>query len=236
MNLVSVHGRTVIRASLMLLVGAVLFSGCYVVRNDKIATEKKSELEQYFEGQGGDFDEDAFVEEQWESRIVPFVEENGAPIGEVLSAMREDPRAAMEEYGFREVEDPKNPFALIIQGEGVVTSVSTESRAGTAEIDLLPTDGEVEVIIQIGPVYRGSAVRDAITFLTYGDFTNQMEWASVGQALNERAGALIFDDLERSELAGKTISFAGAFSFYQGDTLDDETPVVMPVLLDVQQE
>jgi predicted lipoprotein len=142
----------------------------------------------------------------------------------------------MEEYGFREVEDPKNPFALMVQGEGLVTSVSTESRAGTAEIDIAPTDGEVEVIMQIGPVYRGSAVRDAITFLTYGDFTNQMEWASVGQALNERAGALIFDDLERSELAGKTISFAGAFSFYQDDTLDDETPVVMPVLLDVQQE
>ena len=220
---------------LSLLFVTVFSSGCYVVQNDKVATEQQTGLEAYFEGQGGGFDEDAFIEDQWESEIVPFVRENAAPLQEVLSALQEDPRGALEEYGFREVEDPKNPFAVMAEGEGVVTSVNTESRAGTVEVDLLPADGEVEVILQIGPVYKGTAVRDAITFLTYGDFTNQMEWASISSAINERAGSQIFADLERQGLQGATISFAGAFSFYGSDTLEEKTPLIMPVILNVEE-
>ena len=216
-----------------LCLATVFLSSCYVVYEDKVAGEKKTGLEAYFEGQSG-FNEEKFVEEQWQSRVIPYVEENAGPIDEVFTALHQDARAAMDEYGYREVADAKNPFAFLVEGTGVVSSADTESRAGKVYVDLAPTDGEVELIVQVGPVYQGTAVRDAIEFLKYEDFTNQMEWASVGEAINARAGELIFDDIDRTELEGKTIHFTGAFSLYQDERLHEVTPVLMPVTMTVK--
>ena len=223
----------VLRSTLLCCLVALFLSSCYVVYEDKVAGEEKTGLEAYFQGQSG-FNEEKFVNEQWESQVLPYVQENADSLQEVLQALREDPRGAMEEYGYREVADPKNPFAFLVEGSGVVVSTNTESRAGRAEIDLQPTDGNVELLMQLGPVYQGSSVRDAIEFLKYEDFTNQMEWASVGEALNTKAGQEIFDDISRENLEGRTVGFSGAFSLYQDETLEDVTPVLMPVTLSLQ--
>lgn len=221
-----------IRAVLATL-SIALLSGCYVVHEDEIAEirQQSTAVESYRTEEG--FNEQAFVDDQWQSEIVPYVDEDASPLVDVLSALREDPQQAMEQYGYREVADPKNPFSFIVEGTGQVVSVSTDSRAGTAQVDLAPTDGSVDIILQLGPVYQGSALRDGIEFLRFGDFRNQIEWAAISTALKEHAGQQIFSDMERSDLAGETISFAGAFSLYQDESLSEVTPRIMPTRISI---
>ena len=40
--------------------------------------------------------------------------------------------------------------------------------------------------VQIGPVIRGTALRDAVSFIRFNDFANQFEFAAVSNALHER--------------------------------------------------
>ena len=76
---------------------------------------------------------------------------------------------------------------LFVKGRAVVTSVDTRSRVGLALLDLTPADGRADGALQIGPVLRGTALRDALEFVKFGDFVNQIAFAEVATALNERA-------------------------------------------------
>src|SRR5262249_54046477 len=64
-------------------------------------------------------------------------------------------------------------------------------------------------IIQAGPVIRGTVLRDALPFLQFSQFTNQLEYARVAAALNERAIKVASDAQVQP---GETIRYAGAVS------------------------
>ena len=57
---------------------------------------------------------------------------------------------------------------------------------------------------------RGTALRDALGFIRFTDFTNQIEFAAVANALNDRVAAAVLAPLDFETLAGRTISFIGA--------------------------
>jgi predicted lipoprotein len=50
----------------------------------------------------------------------------------------------------------------------------------------LNVNGEV-VILQLGPIIQGNAVRDAAGFIHFDDFKNQVQFARIARALNVRA-------------------------------------------------
>jgi predicted lipoprotein len=65
--------------------------------------------------------------------------------------------------------------------------------------------------IATGPVIAGTALRDAVG-IQFGDFTNQIDYAKVANAINDRVKTDVIAKAGVNGLTGKKITFAGAFS------------------------
>ncbi len=76
--------------------------------------------------------------------------------------------------------------AVFVKGTATVAEIDRKSRIGLARLRLpWAKDGQAAAI-QIGPVLRGTALRDALEFVRFTDFVNQLEFAGVANALNDR--------------------------------------------------
>ena len=95
----------------------------------------------------------------------------------------------------------------LVKGRGRVQSVNTESRSGSLTLEL--ADGS-QVRLLIGPVILGTALRDAMAFIEFSQFTNQLDYAAVANALNDRVVKDVVAPIDLSALEGRTLSFHGA--------------------------
>ena len=149
-----------------------------------------------------------FAEKVWDSKVLPIIQEKAQDIVTIVSEIRADPAAAGEKYGRRE---STNPYSYMVKGSGKVLEVHTESQAGTLVLEL-PGLNE-KIALQIGPVVRGTALRDATGAAPFDQFTNQLDYADVSKEMNRRAVKAAFANVAPSSLADKTITFFGAFTF-----------------------
>lgn len=136
--------------------------------------------------QSGPFNAERYVDSIWSSKVLP---------------------AAAQAADLA----PTAPTApTLVKGEGKVLRVDTTSRSGLIFLDLAPYDGRADAQLQIGPVIRGTALRDALPFIQFSQFTNQLEFARVGNALNDRVVRTVLAGLSTEGLAGRVVSFTGA--------------------------
>ena len=161
------------------------------------------------------FSAKAYVESIWTSQVLPTVQDTSADLPAVLAALKANPDSAKQKYGHREGQRPYN---FLVKGEAKVLAVDTASRSGTLKIDLAPGDGQPDAAIQIGPVIKGTALRDALPFIQFNQFTNQLEYADVSNQLNDHVIKDVAGKLDPASLQGKTIEFDGAFTL--GPTSD----------------
>ena len=153
------------------------------------------------------FNAEAYASELWTGQALPHFAEAAKPVVEVLPAIAADFAKAGAEFGYRAGEG--SPWSFVVSGTGVVAAKNTESRAGTLEVAV---EGLSEpVVLQIGPVIRGNAVRDALPFVSFKDFTNQIEYANAGKALTAIA-VEGFSPGVAAIAVGDTVSFTGALS------------------------
>lgn len=77
-----------------------------------------------------------------------------------------------------------------VDGKSVYTrfsgKVSAVDADGLERRLTLSVNGE-PVSVQLGPIIKGNAVRDAAGFLRFEDFKNQVQFAQVAKALNKQA-------------------------------------------------
>jgi predicted lipoprotein len=148
-----------------------------------------------------------FVDGFW-SKLVPLFEEKAQDIAKVLPEIRADSNAAGEKYGRREAT---NPYNYMVKGTGKVTEINTTSAAGTAIVEIPGLDEKVA--LQIGPVVRGTALRDATGLVSFNEFSNQLDYADVSKEMNARALKTAFAAVPAASLPGKSVTFYGAFTF-----------------------
>lgn len=173
------------------------------------------------------FDAASYVEQIWDSQVLPHFASTARPVGEVLPAIAADFSTAGEQFGYRPGEG--SPWSFVVTGEGKVSAKNTESRAGTLDVTV---EGMAEpVVLQIGPVIRGNAVRDALPFVSFKDFTNQIEFANAGKALTARALSGFGPGVEAIKV-GDDISFAGAISMSSASDAVVVTPVELVIVND----
>jgi predicted lipoprotein len=84
------------------------------------------------------------------------------------------------------------------------------------------------VAIATGPVIAGTAIRDAVGFISFGDFTNQIEYANVANEINARVKTDVIAKADVKGATGKKVTFAGAFSNLPGGSI-----LVVPTELEV---
>lgn len=204
--------------AIMLALSAVFLmpAGCTVVYDDDDTQAKgkgEGELEIYFVD--GKFDPDGYVDKIWEKKVLPYMDKEADDLNAVLKALKADPEKGGDRYGHREKAEG-SPWNFIVSGKGKVVEVNTRSRASTLGVDLEPYDGQADVLVQIGPVIKGTGVRDSLDFIAFDDFVNQLEFARLSNAMNKRINDTVLAPLDRENLMDKSIAFTGVFTLNKG--------------------
>jgi len=206
-----------------------LVGACTVVKieendsegGDQYSTWKKT---------GTGFQASEYVAAVWDERILPVYEEQAVDYTTVLSSLRDDRQSASERYGLaRETGEPF--FVFKVRGTCRVVEYDDSSRNGVIRVDVEPTDGEVDAMLQVGPVIRGTAIRDSMEFIRFTDVGNQLQFAALANELNARMRKDSVEPLDLPSIVGKRISFLGAFRLQEADEVEDI--VVTPVKIDL---
>jgi predicted lipoprotein len=176
---------------------------------------------------GGAFDPDKMVASIWSTKVVPYFEKKAGPLKEVRELAAKSPDEAGAKSGYR-AKSEDTPWTLLVRFDGVIVAADTESRASTIGVDATG-QGKADAIVQIGPAMRGTAIRDALDFVSFGDFTNQIDFARYGKAFNTYVNQTTLEKLPRDSLVARKVSVLGAYPFVSAD----ETPVVTPVEISI---
>lgn len=210
-------GRNGARLSRRLVIAgllAVAMAGCKIL---PIQSETEAAAHKF---NGADY-----VTKLWDTEVIPVVRDKAFPIETVIAAVEGGLDKAGPQFGHRPAEEG-SPWSFVVKGTAVIKEKNTASRAGTVLIDVTTPSGPVPVTIQIGPVIKGNSLRDAMPFINFQNFTNQLEFAEVGRAFNGR----VVDELKAvaDKLApGQTISYSGTFSLNSATDKILLTPVLI---------
>jgi predicted lipoprotein len=191
--------------------------GCKIVSNKDLAADT---------GSAQSFDAKTYVEKIWDAKVVPAFAQ-AIDLTELLPEIAKDPDAAGKAHGHN--GGAGNPWSYAVKGKGTVTSVDTTSRRGLVTLDLAGATPPVKVVLQVGPVVFGSALRDSLPFIQFGDFVNQIQFAQVSRALNDDAVAALRKALDPNALAGKTVEFAGGATITSASGPITVTPVTVQI-------
>jgi predicted lipoprotein len=167
------------------------------------------------------FDARTYVDSVW----LRVLAEAAAAV-DLATALRRGAAASSPERG------PRVRTPVFVAGSGVVSGVDLGSRVGLLRLRIEEVPS-VEVALQVGPVLRGTALRDALDFVSFTDFANQSEFAAVANALNDRVLRSVLGAIDPESLSGKRVSFSGAALL--GGSPDAPLEVV-PVTLEIGEE
>jgi predicted lipoprotein len=135
-------------------------------------------------------------------KVAAEIDKRAVPIDELAPALQQDAEAAGKRYGVRQ---GSGAYSFAVSGSGV---------AGKAEGSLLPVKvkgvKDAKVNLQIGPAVNGTSLRDAVGFINFNQFVNQVDYADAGTALNTVVKAKVLKGL--GDLEGKNVEFTGAFT------------------------
>jgi len=182
-------------------------------------------LQAVMEG-GTAFDKVKFVNDIWQSKVIPTVEEKSIGINTLLASIQKDPDEAAKRYG-NNVGGADN---FLVQFAGKVVDVDTTSLTGTVSVDVDAAEKGFTVKIQIGPIILGTALRDAVKFISFEQFTNQMQFGGVSDEMNSRAQNGI-SKIDFKTLLGKRVSVKGAFTY---DSTTPKDILVTPAIVKVE--
>lgn len=167
-----------------------------------------------------------YVDSIWTTQLLPTVQKSAIEVASLLAQLKTNRQATIERYG--NVASLGGAPAFLVKGGGRVVSVDTESLIATAGI-ALGSRAKPDVFIQIGPIVSGTDVRDALTFIDFNQFVNQVQYEEIAVEINSRIRDTVLAKLDPVALEGKSVGFTGALTHTDGAKV-----VVMPVTLEVK--
>jgi predicted lipoprotein len=178
--------------------GCARVPGVYVYENAETASRSNAK-----------FDAVAYVGDIWSSRVVPTVRDKAVDAPTLLAALKSDPAGTGPKYGRQAASG--GPYSYLIKGTGTVTKVS-DAPTGPVSVEVTGPEAKYEITIATGPVIAGTALRDAVGFIDFSQFTNQLDYADVATQLNEKVKSEVVSKVDKASLTGKQVVFAGAFT------------------------
>lgn len=198
---------------------AVLLASCRLVPTAEVKAMGDTSL---MNGEAS-FNPDKMVASIWAAKVIPYFESKAGPFAAVRDLAAKAPDEAGAKYGYRAKAD-STPWTLMVKIEGVIVVADTESRAATIGVDV-SGQGKPDATVQIGPAIFGTSIRDALSFVSFNDFTNQIDFARYGGAFNAYVDHNTLDKLPRKDLVGRKVTLIGAYALGS----PTETPRVTPV-------
>lgn len=161
----------------------------------------------------------ANVTATYQQKIVPQIASEAKPLGELITSLAaaKDFDSACKQFGYRSQDE--NPCVFSVKIQGTVTEVNTTSRSG--KMTIKDISGQ-QVIVQIGPIIRGTALRDAYKGASYQDFNDQVLFGDYGRAINNLAS----EEVKKLQpKVGESVEVDGVFSSWDvPQTPPDVTP------------
>lgn len=139
----------------------------------------------------------------------------------LATAIAKDQAGAVKTYGVAATTGPE----LSVKFTGVVGA----GQFGTYHVAVAGVPDTLTIRVQTGPAINGTDLRDAAGTITFGQFTNQIEYQNAASALNNVMKQQVLAKIDTSKLSGKTISVVGAFNL-----INPNNWLVTPVSLSVQ--
>lgn len=139
-------------------------------------------------------------------KAVAALEKNAQPLPALAAALKDNADAAGAKFGHRA---GNGPYSFAVSGEGI----ARKPKGGVMPVKVKGVPKGTSVSIQTGPAIPGTAIRDAVGFISFGQFLNQVEFADAATALNNQVKAQVLKELDASSLQGKRIRFLGAFTY-----------------------
>jgi predicted lipoprotein len=161
----------------------------------------------------GPFNATQYVDGIWSSKVLPTVDQKAVEAATLLPAIKADKAAAATKYGVAATATGGSP-TFLIKGSGKVTKVDAANPNGPVTVSVAGQD----VTIVTGPVIIGTALRDAAG-IKFSDFTNQIDYQSVGTQLNNRVKKDVVAPVKATISAGKTLTFDGVFTLLSPTTI-----------------
>ena len=174
-----------------------------------------------------------YCQDNWESRILPTVRERAVDIPQFLADVSADLNAAGESYGNRANET--SAWSFCVKGKVHVLGLENEEKATKTVLllDVAPYDGQPDCKIHYATVFSPkikNAIRDSVGFLRLDDFANQVEFADLTTAVNNRVKEDILQATAAQDYVGKEISFYGCISLTEAVY---DNYIVIPVEVEV---
>lgn len=208
--------------SLLCAVFALGISGCTIVAN---APEGEQAIAA--DASGDDARTEMRIDDTFNSQLLPYVRDNATPIAELRSLISGGLDAAGEKHG-TQGSGQGAAWNFPVSGAGKVVSAKLDTRARVMDVDT-DGDGTADVTVQLGPVIRGSALRDVAPFYDYDDFRDQIEFAKLSRAINDQIVGQFA--VPEGDLVGLTAGFVGVVPLKSAT----EAYVVTPISLEFSQ-
>jgi predicted lipoprotein len=175
---------------------------------------------------GGGFDAQQYVSGIWSSQVLPAYRSRAVTAQVLIMALTENAARACARYGNVPAQD--SPCAFMVRGTGRITGVSSSLSGTELSVRLPPYNGSETVSVDVGPAFTGTAVRDALPFIKFAQYVNQVDYAEVGIELNAMIRDSVIGSATFTRDRGRTVTFAGATegSDPKGITI---TPVILTV-------
>ncbi len=210
---------------------ALLPSSITIVGEDSLAQQEATEA----------FDPVAFVDDIWDSELVPTVQRDAVDLSAVLGAFDVDASGlgskeqlidVAERYGT--ITDGEAHLYLV-RGAGTVTAIDA---LGLVTIQLEAYDGPVEVDVYMGARIPSdeTSVRDAVGFIEFGDFKEQTEYGKVASEINKRIVRDVIAPVADQALVGQDIAFLGAMGIRTFNVVQIDLSAVRIVPVEVTVE
>ncbi|MDD3904021.1 MAG: DUF2291 domain-containing protein [Sphaerochaeta sp.] len=213
---------------ILLVVFGVLGSSCTIKKHDETdQTKADNEIEIYFGNTG--FDAKQYVNEIWADQVVPYIQEKAVPLDILMPALANEALDVSKKYGYR-VGEEGTFYNFAVKGRVRIVEINQESRNGLMYVDASPYSGEKEYVLQIGPVFKGTSIRDILDFISLNDFENQVEFARLANEFNFKVRDEVLYDLSYENLLGSEVDIVAVFSFDPKNQMHVMTPVMISLV------
>jgi predicted lipoprotein len=187
--------------TVLALAAALALPGCKIIKN---APDGEGAAV-IADGEAGDDARiAALLDQTYETDLLPLIAK-ALPATDLRAALAGGLDAAGAAHGNRGSGEGA-AWNFAVKGEGKVVEANLTSRARKAMLDM-DGDGVADLTLQLGPVIKGTSLRDVAPFYRFGDFRDQIEFAKLARALNDRASAALV--VPEGALVGKILRFTG---------------------------
>ena len=200
------------------LAAAFGIAGCKIVKTAPADDKSPSA-----DASGDDARIAMILSETYESKLLPEIAAKALSTADLKTKLA----AGLDTAGGQRGAGDGAAWNFAVAGQGKVVAANLTSRARTLDVDV-DGDAKADLTVQLGPVVKGSSLRDfAPALYDFTSFRDQIEFAKLGRALNDRAAGAI--KLAEGDPTGKTVTFTGVIALRRATDAWLLTPTVVEV-------